>query len=565
MRATDINLEFDLGNGRKETGTLRVTKRSARNDFEPFSIGEVPVLRWDPSDNVRINFPVFTPSSGRPKKVRLDLKEPMMSTTSSAGDWGYVQFVCIKAPEYDDYVKLWPHLNFFLLPECAKDLGIGASRFWILQLARKICHPSFPMIFMMDDNVLAWKAVKMRDQDAVFDSFDNFPLERDAKTGQVGTRKRDLPLAEVLRFFQMDEFVDELHKFGIIGFDRYGRRPVDVVYPYARRHVYKAIIINLNVIGEATYREKVFVWEDLEFNLRVSGRERKAGGGSKDIPKAEALAQHFGGAWVSKDLLRPEDPPPGEDRNLVLSSNDPEGPAMILKCYRFEYSQDQAISRKGGCSGDVLRQAAGKSTAEDTEEGDSDEGNGEDGAEGDGDEGGDGGADGSIELAELKSQLSVKEAEQKEANAAFDAASAADKYGELVALNHQIVEVNKVVSDLKENIAKKKIAIAAAKEAKEAAARAAAEAAAKAQAEAAAAAAAAANAAAKAKAEAELQEAEAALKQVSHHLKKRKAEIKALDPEERTPHFKSLMELVDQKEKQESEVKRIQAALADLP
>lgn len=71
---------------------------------------------------------------------------------------------------------------------------------------------------------------------AVFASWD-FPFEV-SKSGNVG-RKKDLPLATVLRYFQAQEFRAELQKFGVIGFDRFGRFAQPVTKPYARRHVYK--------------------------------------------------------------------------------------------------------------------------------------------------------------------------------------------------------------------------------------------------------------------------------------------------------------------------------------
>ena len=52
-------------------------------------------------------------------------------------------------------------------------------------------------------------------------------------------KKKDLPLCEILKYFQAEEFRGELYKFGMIGFDRFGRVPQPVLDPYARRHVYK--------------------------------------------------------------------------------------------------------------------------------------------------------------------------------------------------------------------------------------------------------------------------------------------------------------------------------------
>lgn len=107
--------------------------------------------------------------------------------------------------------------------------------------------------------------------------------------------------------------------------------------------------MNLNVLSSANYREPVKVWEDLDFNLRISGLERQAGGGTVELDKDACLAQPYGGAWVASDShVQPGSEP-------ILGPDEPEGPAVICKCYRFEYSQDQKSSRKGGCSGDVLR------------------------------------------------------------------------------------------------------------------------------------------------------------------------------------------------------------------
>ena len=110
--------------------------------------------------------------------------------------------------------------------------------------------------------------------------------------------------------------------------------------------------MNLNVLSEVNYRERVKVWEDLDFNLRISGLERRPGGSTVELKGKEAcLAQRYGGAWMARDSLDPISLEP----EPVLGQDEQEGAAVICKCYRFEYSQDQKTSKKGGCSGDVLR------------------------------------------------------------------------------------------------------------------------------------------------------------------------------------------------------------------
>ena len=107
--------------------------------------------------------------------------------------------------------------------------------------------------------------------------------------------------------------------------------------------MYKAVIVNLDVIGEANYREDVHVWEvplymcrmhaqfvcaissshllqDLDFNLRISGKERQEGGKSLKRSEDAALQQPCGGGWLSED-------PGTRAGETTLESTDPPGPA----------------------------------------------------------------------------------------------------------------------------------------------------------------------------------------------------------------------------------------------
>ena len=327
------------------TCELSLTERSFKEDFDQNS--ETARLRdFGGGNSGRVLFPIFIPSAGRPNTARLDLSNAMEHSVESSEDWGYVQFVCTKECEFAQYKEQSPHLNFLVLPTHANTLGIGASRYYTLSVAAQICSPSFRCVLMMDDNVHAWKAVDTgngKQCDPVFKSF-GYPLEvfRDGRTGT----KKDLPLREVLRHFQDPAFRDSLHKFGMIGFDRFGRRSTAVVQPYARRHVYKAVIINLDIVGSSNYREQQHIWEDLEFNLRISGRVRNGGGASRALEQNEVMAH--GAVWVDSTSKRAN----GE---LILDQDDQPGPAVILKCYRFQYIQDQSSAKSGGCSGHVLR------------------------------------------------------------------------------------------------------------------------------------------------------------------------------------------------------------------
>ena len=275
-------IRFDGG----AEGLLSVTERSLKFDFELVEASTLnqagartPQLRYS-EDEDRVLFPVFMPSAGREKTARLNLHATMQQ--DSVADWGYVQIVCVKRCELDGYVNNWPELNFFALPESADSLGIGASRHWLLHLARLLCPREFYFAFVMDDNVRSWKAVPMNPQDGALDGartrvrlrlagpcvrprcsspalsyrrpcaanpgaelFQSwkYPLESNTKN-ELGPKK-DLPLREILKYFQAADFRESdpnksnLHKFGMIGFDRFGRPPTATRNPYARRHVYK--------------------------------------------------------------------------------------------------------------------------------------------------------------------------------------------------------------------------------------------------------------------------------------------------------------------------------------
>jgi len=282
----------------------------------------------------RCPFPILMPSSGRPDGAWLDLTDAMQSRE-------YAQIIIVKARELIDYQRLWPELSFFVLPDSANCLGIGAARFWALELARRICHTDSRFAFIMDDNVRVWKCLRVGTPDSYFD---NSPYPREELADGSDGSKRDIPLIGVLNVLeQMDH--DERAKFGMFGFWRLGRTP-NICKPFARRHVYKAILYNLDVIREVNFRPKVKIWEDLEFNLRVSGKTRVDGGVSRKMdPWNEEGVLKQGGVWLSRQ--REVTCSNGNSRRL-LGSYDDEGAAIICKFYRFAYVQ--YMSKKGGCA-----------------------------------------------------------------------------------------------------------------------------------------------------------------------------------------------------------------------
>ena len=174
----------------------------------------------------------------------------------------YLQIVTVKCCEREDYMRCCPNPDvvFFELPASADELGIGASRYHMKKLATSICPADFPFCFFLDDSVHYWKGIALPD--------DPEPMFGDC--ADDAAKMTDISLADVLMHFQSEPFVSgDLHQFGMIGFHRidgFNRSKA----AYARRHVYSAIIMNLEKLRQVDYNEKCFLWEDLDFNKRAS-------------------------------------------------------------------------------------------------------------------------------------------------------------------------------------------------------------------------------------------------------------------------------------------------------
>ena len=112
------------------------------------------------------------------------------------------------------------------------------------------------------------------------------------------------------------------------------------------------------VLGETNYRPDLHVWEDLEFNLRLSGRERL----TKEEAERRGLREGRSVPLGKEDALAPRRKELGPGgRPIVdaawsggawMSNEDPEGPAVLCKCYRFGmYKKPMG----GGCGDYVAR------------------------------------------------------------------------------------------------------------------------------------------------------------------------------------------------------------------
>ena len=121
-----VKIDFDGG----QSGELVLSKAHWERDW--CKEAGPPRLRDVENCDRSVLFPIFCPSSGRPQSARIDLQEAMQGEA-------YVQLVCVKHKEIESYLKFNPSLDFFVLPPSADERGIGASRMWIVRMARLVC------------------------------------------------------------------------------------------------------------------------------------------------------------------------------------------------------------------------------------------------------------------------------------------------------------------------------------------------------------------------------------------------------------------------------------------
>ena len=89
--------------------------------------------------------------------------------------------------------------------------------------------------------------------------------------------------------------------------------------PFLRKHVMKVLIINLDLLESFNFKPQMHAMEDLDFNLRISGKTRRSGGGSEYVsPNAAATTniickcsefaylRSFGGGGVPKPTAAPK-------------------------------------------------------------------------------------------------------------------------------------------------------------------------------------------------------------------------------------------------------------------
>lgn len=220
-------------------------------------------------------FPIFMPSSSRSamdaEVGMLDLTGTMVRENNDSLE--YLQIVAVRPTEVEKYRASGPFFVVMELP-CSQTcehphygalppekLGIGSSRHWLMRLADAL---KTKYVFMMDDSVRAWRGVTLiGDQHSLF--------------GHVPGKKAqfaNVPLGQVLEHFAEPTFLsEEMPKCSVLGFGRFSPDLYRAKCAYRRGHVYSAFLLNVpKVLHEhgMNFNENLFVWEDLDFNLRVN-------------------------------------------------------------------------------------------------------------------------------------------------------------------------------------------------------------------------------------------------------------------------------------------------------
>lgn len=102
--------------------------------------------------------------------------------------------------------------------------------------------------------------------------FKGFQVEQYKTTGKQG-KHFDISFGFVLQ--QMQTFItvgmkpEDRKSYGVIGFNRIGREYLPTKNAFARACVHKVVILNLAVLQDYDYRERVWSMEDIDFDLRI--------------------------------------------------------------------------------------------------------------------------------------------------------------------------------------------------------------------------------------------------------------------------------------------------------
>ncbi|CAK9004254.1 Uncharacterized ATP-dependent helicase YwqA [Durusdinium trenchii] len=218
-------------------------------------------------------FTILTPSFSRSalddEVGLLDLSSTMV--TESGEPLKFLHIVAVKASEVEKYRSSAPFFVVMELPnvvtvqhqkygaQTPEELGVGCARHWLVRLAASL---KLDYAFFLDDSVRSWRGITLVD-------------DAQCQFGHPSGSKahcKIIPMARVMDYLVAPEFYkEELPKFGLFGFARLAPELLLARTAFSRSHVYSAFLLNISkVLKEGlNYKQELFVWEDIFFNLQV--------------------------------------------------------------------------------------------------------------------------------------------------------------------------------------------------------------------------------------------------------------------------------------------------------
>ena len=164
--------------------------------------------------------------------------------------------------EKEKYMQIWQHnfsVDIFVMNK-STPLTIGTARHIAKKVGEIITRESREeFIFMMVDNILCWSGVTLINDPA--------PMF-DPDLNHCYSQTSNICLRSVLNYISKDGFL-HFNQFAIVGFSGTTSATSKRKNTFGRKHLYKAILINLQITAEVDYNGYAWAMEDIDFNMRT--------------------------------------------------------------------------------------------------------------------------------------------------------------------------------------------------------------------------------------------------------------------------------------------------------
>ena len=245
---------FQMNHNQEFKGTLHIPTCSFLKKW--INLKDFPILRRTST----LYPPIFIPSSGRWESALLDFSKSGLENGS------YIQVVIIREEEKENYLNLfkwYDQIIFFVISDTLPET-VGTTRNVAKLLAEKITENSgMNWAMMLDDNILCWEGITLIN--------DPHPLF-DIEPSHTKSQRSSISFKQLLDNFTNKNLHDQklsLNKFSIIGFSiGFFKNAAKRRYAYGRKHVFAAILLNLQNLHKIQY-ENMWAMEDIDFNNRT--------------------------------------------------------------------------------------------------------------------------------------------------------------------------------------------------------------------------------------------------------------------------------------------------------